>query len=207
MNPKYHLEQAYKKGTISRREFLQKSALIGATVAVPGAMMAGAAKAEMKRGGVLRLGMGGGHTIDSLDPGQHEDSVAICIEHQMRSYLTEVSPTGELIGEVATSWESKPGATDWTFELRNDIEFHDGQKLTANDVIYSINHHIREGSTSAVAGQMGKIAEMKADGDHVLHIKLSEGNADFPWLVSDYHVSIFRKMVVGKLESVQDRSR
>ena len=191
MNPKYHLEQAYKEGTISRREFLQKSALIGATVAVPGAMMAGAAKAEMKRGGVLRLGMGGGHTIDSLDPGQHEDSVAICIEHQMRSYLTEVSPTGELIGEVATSWESKPGATDWTFELRNDIEFHDGQKLTANDVIYSINHHIREGSTSAVAGQMGKIAEMKADGDHVLHIKLSEGNADFPWLVSDYHVSIF----------------
>ncbi len=191
MNPKYHLEQAYKEGTISRREFLQRSALIGATVAVPGAMMAGAAKAEMKRGGVLRLGMGGGSTTDTIDPGTHTDSVGITIERNMRNYLTEVSPDGSLIGEVATSWESKPGAKDWTFELRNDVEFHDGQKLTAKDIIYSINHHIREGSTSAVAGQMGKIAEMKADGDHVLHITLSEGNADFPWLVSDYHVSIF----------------
>ncbi len=191
MNPKYHLEQAYKEGTISRREFLQRSALIGATVAVPGAMMSGAAWAERKRGGVLRLGMGGGSTTDTIDPGTHTDSVGITIERNMRSYLTEVSPSGELIGEVATSWESKPGATDWTFELRNDVEFHDGQKLTANDIIYSINHHIREGSTSAVAGQMGKISEMKADGDHVLHITLSEGNADFPWLISDYHVSIF----------------
>ena len=65
------------------------------------------------------------------------------------------------------------------------------RRLTAEDVIYSIQHHIRPDSTSAVAGQMGKIAEMKADGDHVVHFTLSEGNADFPWLVSDYHVSIF----------------
>ena len=115
MNPKYHLEQAYKEGTISRREFLQRSALIGATVAVPGAMMSGAAWAERKRGGVLRLGMGGGSTTDTIDPGTHTDSVGITIERNMRSYLTEVSPSGELIGEVATSWESKPGATDWTF--------------------------------------------------------------------------------------------
>ena len=165
MNPKYHLEQAYKEGTISRREFLQRSALIGATVALPGAMMAGAARAEMKRGGVLRLGMGGGHTTDSIDPGLHEDSVAITIERSMRSYLMEVSPSGELIGEVATSWESKPGAAEWTFELRQGIEFHNGKTLTAEDVIYSVQHHIRPDSTSKVAGQMGKIAEMKADGN------------------------------------------
>ena len=191
MNRKTELEQAYKSGKISRREFLQHSALIGTTIAVPGLMMAGAAQAEMKRGGVLRLGMGGGSTTDSIDPGTHTDSVGITIERAMRSYLTEVAPNGDLIGELATSWESKPGATDWTFELRNDVVFHDGQPLTANDVIYSIQHHIREGSTSAVAGQMGKIAEMKADGDHVVHFKLSEGNADFAWLVSDYHVSVF----------------
>ena len=190
MNPKYHLEQAYKEGTISRREFLQRSALIGATVAVPGAMMAGAARAEMKRGGVLRLGMGGGHTTDSLDPGLHEDSVAICIERQMRSYMMEVAANGELVGELVTSWESKPGAAEWTFELRQGVEFHNGKTLTPEDIIYSIQHHIRPDSTSKVAGQMGKIAEMKADGNAV-HFTLSEGNADFPWLLSDYHVSIF----------------
>ncbi len=191
MNPKRELEQAYHSGRISRRDFIQRSALIGATIALPGSLLSGAAQAEMKRGGVLRLGMGGGSTTDTIDPGTHTDSVAITIERSMRSYLTEVAPNGDLIGELATAWESKPGATEWTFELRNDVEFHDGQALTANDVIYSIQHHIREGSTSAVAGQMGKIAEMKADGDHVVHFTLSEGNADFAWLVSDYHVSVF----------------
>lgn len=191
MNPKYALEKAFRSGEITRREFLQRSALIGATVAVPGTLMSGAVQAEMKRGGVLRLGMGGGSTTDTIDPGTHTDSVGIAIERQMRSYLTEVSATGELVGEIATSWESKPGAADWTFELRPGVEFHNGKTLTAEDVIYSIQHHIRPDSTSAVAGQMGKIAEMKADGDHVVHFTLSEGNADFPWLVSDYHVSIF----------------
>ena len=67
MNPKYTLEKAYRSGEITRRDFLQRSALIGATVAVPGTLMSGAVQAEMKRGGVLRLGMGGGSTTDTID--------------------------------------------------------------------------------------------------------------------------------------------
>lgn len=192
MNHNYELEKAYRNGSISRREFLQKSALVGASVAVPGTLISTATRAAgMKRGGVLRTGHGGGSTTDTLDPGTHTDSVGIFIEHQMRSYLTEVAADGSLVGELATSWESKPGATEWTFELRPGVEFHNGKSLTSADVIASLHHHIKEGSTSAVAGQMGKISDMKADGDHVVHITLSEGNADFPWLVSDYHVSVF----------------
>ena len=191
MNPKYELEQAFKKGRLTRREFLQRSALLGASVSAPGLLLSGAAKAEMKHGGILRLGMGGGSTTDTLDPGTHTDSVGINLEHQLRSYLTEVAPDGSLVGELATSWEAQPGAKNWTFELRPGVEFHNGKSLTAEDVIASVQHHIKEGSTSAVAGQMGKIANMTADGDHVVHFELSEGNADFPWLMSDYHVSIF----------------
>ena len=192
MNRKYKLEQALREGKISRREFLQRSAIAGAAVAAPSVMMSGLTyAAEQKRGGVLRLGMGGGSTTDTLDPGTHTDSVGICLERQIRNYMTEVSATGELVGEIATSWEVQPGAIDWTFELRKDVEFHNGKSLTSADVIASIQHHIQEGSTSAVAGQMGQIESMSADGDHVVNIKLRAGNADFPWLLSDYHVSIF----------------
>ncbi len=188
---KVELEKAYKSGRISRREFLQQSALLGAAVVAPGSLMSTAASAAMKKGGVLRLGMGGGSTTDTLDPGTHTDSVGIHLEHQLRSYLTEVAANGDLIGELATSWEVKPGAKDWTFELRKGVEFHNGKSLTSADVIASIEHHLKEGSTSAVAGQMGQIESMKADGDHVVHFTLKAGNSDFPWLLSDYHVSIF----------------
>ena len=192
MNHKYELERAFKLGRINRREFLQRSAALGAVVVAPGTLLSGMAQAaEPKRGGTLRLGMGGGHTTDSLDPGLHEDSMAINLEYQLRSYLTEVAPDGQLVGELAESWEVAPGATDWTFELRKGVEFHNGKSLTAHDVIASIQHHIKEGSTSKVAGQMGQIAEMSADGDHVVKINLKAGNADFPWLLSDYHVPIF----------------
>ena len=191
MNPKYELEQAFTQGKLTRREFLQRSALLGASVAAPGLLLSGAAQAEMKRGGVLRLGMGGGSTTDTLDPGTHTDSVGINLEHQLRNYLTEIAPDGSLVGELATSWEAQPGAKKWTFELLKGVEFHNGKSLTSEDVIASVQHHIKEGSTSAVAGQMGKISSMTADGDHVVHFELSAGNADFPWLMSDYHVSIF----------------
>ena len=191
MDKKTQLEQAFKLGKINRREFLQQSALIGAAVAVPGALVSSAAHAERKQGGILRLGMGGGSTTDTLDPGTHTDSVGINLEHHLRSYMTEIAPNGELIGELAESWEVKPGAAEWTFELKKGVEFHNGKTMTANDVIASYQHHIKEGSTSAVAGQMGKIESMSADGDNVVHIKLKAGNADFAWLLSDYHVSIF----------------
>ena len=192
MNHKNELERAFKLGRISRREFLQRSAALGAVVAAPGALLSGMAQAaEPKRGGVFRLGMGGGSTTDTLDPGSLTDSVGIHLEHQIRSHLMEISPTGELVGDLVETWETKPGATEWTLELRKGVEFHNGKTMTSADVIHSIQHHIQEGSTSAVAGQMGKISEMKADGDNTVHLTLSEGNADFPWLLSDYHVSIF----------------
>ena len=187
----HELKKAFELGKISRRDFLQRSAALGAVVAAPGSLISGVARAEPKRGGVLRLGMGGGATSDSLDPGTHLDSVPINLEHQLRSYLIEIAPTGELVGELAESWEVKPGATEWTIELRKGVEFHNGKTLTSADVIHSIQHHIRADSTSAVAGQMGKIAEMEADGDHVVKITLESGNADFDWLLTDYHVSIF----------------
>ena len=192
MNHKNELERAFKLGRISRREFLQRSAALGAVVAAPGTLLSGIAQAaEPKRGGNLRLGMGGGSTTDTLDPGTHTDAVGQCLEKQLRSYLTEISPSGELVGELAASWEVQPGAVDWTFELRKGVEFHNGKSLTSADVIASIQHHLKVDSTSAVAGQMGQIAEMSADGDHVVKIKLNAGNADFLWLLSDYHVSVF----------------
>ena len=191
MEKLYNLKSALEQGKITRREFLQRTAVLGAAGAAPGLLMSAAASAEMKRGGTLRLGLGGGATSDSLDPGTHTDSVGFVLEHQIRSYLTEVAADGSLIGELATSWDAQPGAIDWVVELRKDVEFHNGKTLTSADVISSIQHHIKDGSTSAVADQMGQISEMKADGDHVVRIKLKGGNADFPWLLSDYHVSIF----------------
>ena len=38
---------------------------------------------------------------------------------------------------LATSWESNADATEWTFNLRKGVKFHDGSDLDAGDVVWS----------------------------------------------------------------------
>ncbi len=193
MESKFELEKALKLGKISRREFLQRATVLGAAGVAPGVLLSSQALAQMepKRGGTFRLGMGGGSTDNSLDPGTHPDSVPINLEFQIRSHLTEILPNGELVGEIAESLEPAPGAVEWYVKIRKGVEFHNGKTLTSKDVIASIQHHTRPDATSAVADQMRQIVDMKADGDYGVKMTLKSGNADFPWLLSDYHVSMF----------------
>ena len=62
------LEQLYASGRISRREFLKAAAALGAVTAIPGALSRHARAAGPQRGGHFKLGIGSGHTGDSLDP-------------------------------------------------------------------------------------------------------------------------------------------
>lgn len=40
---------------------------------------------------------------------------------------------------LATGWESSEDGLTWTITLRDDVTFHDGSAMTANDVVYSFN--------------------------------------------------------------------
>jgi peptide/nickel transport system substrate-binding protein len=40
------------------------------------------------------------------------------------------------VGELAESWTSSTDGTEWTFNLRDDVYWHDGVKFTAEDVVF-----------------------------------------------------------------------
>ena len=105
----------------------------------------------------------------------------------MRSYLTQIEPDGTLGGDIATEWSATPDASEWTFKLNSRATFHDGSKVTANDVIASLNHHRGEASTSAAKALLSGVVELVDGGDSVT-IKLDAGTADLPWLLTDYHI-------------------
>ena len=47
--------------------------------------------------------------------------------------------TGEYIPELATSWQMDPNGKDWTFNLREDVQWQDGYgEFTAEDVRHSL---------------------------------------------------------------------
>ena len=190
------LQRQLSEGRISRRDFLTRAAALGLTAAVPlGILSEEARAAAPKQGGTLRIGITGGGTGDVLDPAKTLDSFMINVNMgQLRNCLTEIAGDGSLVGELAESWEASPDAKEWTFKIRQGVEFHNGKTLDANDVAWSIDHHRKEETASAASGLVEAIEEIKADGDTVT-FKLSGGNADLPYLMSDYH------LVIGPAES------
>ena len=169
----------------TRRRFLQTGAAGAAALTLP-IRFARAAK----RGGVMRMGKAHGQTIDSLDPGTHENGFMVAFTFGYNGYLTEIAQDGSLASQLAERWEASADAATWTFQLRKGATFHDGRDITAEDVVASFNHHRREDSTSAAKPIVAPITDIKADGKHTVIFTLEAGNADFPFVPTDYHLPI-----------------
>lgn len=175
-------------GGLSRRSLIRGATALGAAGLILPATMR-PARAEPKRGGVFRVAMASGNTTDSYDPATW-DSQFVQVIHTARSgYLTEIAADGSLTGEVAESWEASADATTWTFTLRNGVTYHSGGTVTAADVVASVNYHRGPDSKSAAKPIVDAITDIKADGNTVV-FTLSAGNADFPFIMSDYHLPI-----------------
>lgn len=181
-----------------RRRFLKATAAIGVAGAISTTVgIQPAYSAAPKRGGVLRQALRGGATTDNLNGATLQAAHPINVSWQVRNCLTEIDAGGKLVDELAESWEASAGGKVWVFNLRKGVEFHNGKTLEAADVIYSLNVHRGEDSKSVVSGIMNAISDIKADGKHRIIVELSNPNADFAYLMSDYHVVIVPEGTTG----------
>jgi len=185
------LESLLTQGKITRRDFLARLSALGITAALSPALLTTPARAaKPQKGGRFRLGMAGGSTTDSLDPATMTDAMTYNINWQVRNCLVEVDYKGNLVPELAESWEATADAAKWTFKLRRGVEFHNGKSLEAEDVVFSINHHREKDSKSAAKGIVDPIKDIKTDGKHTVVFTLKGSNADFPFIMSDPHLPI-----------------
>lgn len=179
-----------RSGRLSRRDFMHYTMAAGLTATAATSMWSSPAAAAPKRGGHFRWGLHDGNSADTHDPGTYLSRQQIYLAHTHRSYLTMIMGDGSLGPDLATEWEASADASTWTFKLNSNATFHSGRKVTANDVIASFNHHRGEKSTSAAKALVADVTDIKADGDHTVIFELSRGNADFKWLMTDYHLAI-----------------
>ncbi|MEO1680923.1 MAG: ABC transporter substrate-binding protein [Pseudomonadota bacterium] len=180
----------YAAGHMNRRSFI--TALAAAGVAIPAAMtMATRVEAATpQKGGSFKMALGHGSTTDSLDPATYENGFMTNTGFTYGNCLTEVGPDNALRPELAEFYEARDDGKSWVFTLRSGVEFHNGKTMTADDVIASINYHRGEESTSAAKGVISGVTDIKKDGDNVVIFELDSPNADFPFLISDYHLVI-----------------
>lgn len=184
------LAEEARRGRISRRSFMHYSMAAGLTMSAATGLWTTKAAAQPKSGGTFRWGIHDGNTSDTHDPGTYLTRVMIFLAHTHRSYLTMIMGDGSLGPDIADSWEASDDASEWTFTLTPNASFHSGRPVTANDVVASLNHHRGDASTSAAKALLSDVTDIQADGDHTVVVTLTGGNADFPWLMTDYHLAI-----------------
>jgi len=180
-----------RRSQLSRRDFIQFSVAAGMTATSASALWSSdVLAATPKKGGKFRLGSHDGNTSDTHDPGTYVTFSTIQLAHTFRSYLTMITPTNGLGPDLADSWSASADASQWTFKLNKNASFHSGKPFTATDAIASLNHHRGEKSTSAAKALLKDVADIVKNDDHSITVKLTGGNADFPWLMTDYHIAM-----------------
>lgn len=177
-------------GKLDRRAFLGRAAALGVTGAVANTMLSSSALAAgPKKGGLIKAGLQGGESTNSLDPATWASSVPLTFGRCWGETLVEVNAAGDVVNALAESVEATADAKTWHFTMRKGVEFHNGKTLTADDALKTLQRHSGDDTKSGALGIMRGIESMKAEGD-VLSLTLNEPNADLPYLMSDYHLMI-----------------
>jgi peptide/nickel transport system substrate-binding protein len=189
-NDKRLIKKILKDKRTTRREFMGGALAMGMSVPAASLMWSQAHAATPKRGGHLNAGLNGFNIVDSLDPTTFLSTTMVMISRAFRDSLLDVGQDNTAQPGLAESWEPSADAKTWRFKLRKGVTFSDGKSLTTEDVINSINVHRGDDSTSGAKGLFSGITDVTADGSDVVVVSLADANADFPFLMTDYHMNI-----------------
>lgn len=106
----------------------------------------------------------------TLDP-RVEVSNGISILHNVYETLTHYNDkTGEVEPLLATSWETPDEGLTWIFQLRDDVTFHDGTQMTAQNVVNSINATVEMGMGAAYIWDALDAVEATGDYEVTFHL-------------------------------------
>ena len=126
----------------------------------------------------LTFGISSG--VDTLDPTATTfSSVEIIVGHVFDT-LVKQQPLGTYHPGLATSWTVNEDATEYVFELRDDVTFHDGTPFNAEAVKYTFDRIVDPDTKSQMAFSfIGPYAESEVLGEHSIAVRFSSPNAAF----------------------------
>lgn len=188
-------------GGLSRRRLIWSASATVIAVTVGEKALLHSARADVRNGGTFRIGVGSGATTDTLDPAAYPDNfTAGAFSGTLSNCLLELDANGNLVGDIAESFEPSSDARKWSFKIRKGLTFHNGRTVKVDDVLASLNYHAAKDSKSAANTLFTSVSGMRADGPDTLAIELTEGNADFPYYLADYHLVVVPSGANGRID-------
>lgn len=131
---------------------------------------------------------------DTFDPTQAVAASTVEIAFNIYEGLVKAAPDGTLVGALASHWEVSPDQLTYTFTLR-DAFFHDGRKVTADDVASALNR-ARDPNVSARWSDFALVESVEGSGSEVV-IHLSQPNAAFLYTLAEINAAIYPRDAQG----------
>lgn len=114
--------------------------------------------------------------IVSLDPIYAYDTTTNLVVVQVVESLLYINPDGSVSPMLAKSWECVDDKT-YVYEIRDDVTFSDGTPMTVDDVIFSMERNLGDGSDSYVAWMFDSVDSIEKTGDWEITVHLKNPDA------------------------------
>ena len=182
-------------GGFNRRDVLKLMAVTGVSMATAQNMLSTGSTAYAqtpKKGGSVRMAAALHGPDDQLDPPLFTSTIDYV--RGRATYNSLVQHSDDLVPqpELAEEFGPNSDASEWTFKLRKGVTFHDGSPFTADDVVYTMNRHMGDDSTSVIKSVLASIKEWKKVGPHEVKAVLHTSNSDLPTLLGIFQSKIHK---------------
>lgn len=99
--------------------------------------------------------------------------------------LVKIAPDGTVVPYLAEKWDISPDGLTYTFHLRNDVKFSNGDPMTANDFVYAYDRASTYAPAKVQTGAMLQpVSSWKALDDYTLQFVLTAPYFSFMYTVA-----------------------
>ena len=164
---------------------------MGIVLVIAAALAAGQFSAAAGAGYKTVIQFGVNRAADNLDPVTQDANPNIWAFMQIYQQLVRVNVAGDgFIPDLAEHWTVSSDGKTWTFSLRQDAKFSNGDPVTADDVVWSLQRaHDLDGPWQWALDPVQSIVAMN---DHTVAIVLKQ-----PWAPFLADVSLFSNSILS----------
>lgn len=161
-----------------RRSWLTGAAVLTAALLTAGCTTPSTPGGAPTDGGELTVAAAQG--IPQLNPALRTFAWEEVLFPLLWNGLTKTDESGEVVGDLAESWEASADQMTWTFTLREGVTFSNGEEFTADDAVAAFRYYLDDGTATQEKNKISMITDVTAPDAQTVVITLSEPIATFP---------------------------
>src|SRR5437773_1082941 len=141
-----------------------------------------------KRGGTLRVAYG--NEIAGLDFHTVPGYEMVWVATNIGCGLISITPDGKFIPDAAESWQISPDGLLYTFKLRKNVLFHDGSKVDAAAVKFTVERIMDPATKSSFRSFLESVHSVEVIDPLTVQIRLKQPYAFMLHMLAAYRMGL-----------------